>query len=81
MGLLIAADPTNGKLVVLAPITGGPADRAGIKPGDEVIRRPVGPCAAFGQLSAVLFVYITGMHTWSQTFAVVKFSLESKLSG
>ena len=36
VGLLIAADPTNGKLVVLAPITGGPADRAGIKPGDEV---------------------------------------------
>lgn len=36
VGLLIAADPSNGKLVVLAPITGGPADRAGIKPGDEV---------------------------------------------
>ena len=36
VGLLIASDPSNGKLVVLAPITGGPADRAGIKPGDEV---------------------------------------------
>ena len=36
VGLLIAADPTSGKLVVLAPIQGGPADRAGIKPGDEV---------------------------------------------
>ena len=36
MGLLIAADPTSGKLVVLAPIQGGPADRAGIQPGDEV---------------------------------------------
>lgn len=36
MGLLIASDPTNGKLVVLAPIMGGPADRAGVKPGDEV---------------------------------------------
>ena len=39
VGLLIAADPTSGKLVVLAPIQGGPADRAGIQPGDEVIRR------------------------------------------
>ena len=38
MGLLIAADPTSGKLVVLAPIQGGPADRAGIQPGDEVSR-------------------------------------------
>lgn len=36
MGLLIAADPSSGKLVVLAPIQGGPADRAGMKPGDEV---------------------------------------------
>ena len=36
VGLLIAADPSNGKLVVLAPIMGGPADRAGIRPGDEV---------------------------------------------
>ena len=36
VGLLIAADPTSGKLVVLAPIQGGPADRAGIQPGDEV---------------------------------------------
>lgn len=36
VGLLIAADPNSGKLVVLAPIQGGPADRAGIKPGDEV---------------------------------------------
>ncbi|CAL5229708.1 g13081 [Coccomyxa viridis] len=38
VGLLIAADPTSGKLVVLAPIQGGPADRAGIQPGDEVLQ-------------------------------------------
>lgn len=44
MGLLIAADPNSGKLVVLAPIQGGPADRAGIKPGDEVA--PVTPLPA-----------------------------------
>ncbi|CAL8463172.1 g2706 [Coccomyxa elongata] len=37
VGLLIAADPSSGKLVVLAPIQGGPADRAGMKPGDEVL--------------------------------------------
>lgn len=36
VGLLIAADPSSGKLVVLAPIQGGPADRAGMRPGDEV---------------------------------------------
>jgi hypothetical protein len=36
VGLLIAADPNSGRLVVLAPIQGGPADRAGIQPGDEV---------------------------------------------
>lgn len=36
VGLLIAADPNSGRLVVLAPISGGPADRAGVQPGDEV---------------------------------------------
>lgn len=36
VGLLIASDPSSGKLVVLSPIKGGPADRAGILPGDEV---------------------------------------------
>ena len=38
VGLLIAADPSSGRLVVLAPIQGGPADRAGIQPGDEARR-------------------------------------------
>lgn len=36
VGLLIASDPDSGKLLVLAPIRGGPADRAGLKPGDLV---------------------------------------------
>ena len=39
VGLLIAghmADGGSGGLVVLAPIKGGPADRAGVLPGDEV---------------------------------------------
>ncbi len=45
VGLLIAADPTSGKLVVLAPIQGGPADRAGIQSGDEV-------CTTFPSLGA-----------------------------
>lgn len=38
VGLLIAQDPDSGRLLVLAPIQGSPADRAGIKPGDEVLR-------------------------------------------
>mmetsp|Transcript_25512 Transcript_25512/g.55512 ORF Transcript_25512/g.55512 Transcript_25512/m.55512 type:complete len:585 (+) Transcript_25512:49-1803(+) len=38
VGLLIANEPTaGGHLLVLAPIKGGPADRAGILPGDEVL--------------------------------------------
>ncbi|GIL83336.1 hypothetical protein Vretimale_11309 [Volvox reticuliferus] len=36
VGMLIANEPINGHLLVLAPIKGGPADRAGILPGDEV---------------------------------------------
>jgi hypothetical protein len=40
VGLLIASDPSSGRLVVLAPIQGGPADRAGIQPGDEVSGKP-----------------------------------------
>ena len=38
VGLLIASDPHNGRLVVMASITGGPADRAGVQAGDEVSR-------------------------------------------
>ncbi|GAB4819205.1 hypothetical protein N2152v2_006251 [Parachlorella kessleri] len=37
VGLLIAADPSSGRLVVLAPIKGSPAERAGIQPGDTVV--------------------------------------------
>lgn len=33
---MIASDPDSGKLVVLAPIKGSPAEAAGIQPGDEV---------------------------------------------
>ncbi len=36
VGLLIAQEPASGRLVVLAPIRGGPADKAGVLPGDEV---------------------------------------------
>jgi len=38
VGLLIASDPSSGKLVVLTPIHGSPAELAGIKPGDEVLK-------------------------------------------
>ncbi|KAL3159613.1 hypothetical protein ABBQ38_010023 [Trebouxia sp. C0009 RCD-2024] len=37
VGLLIAQEPSSGRLVVLAPIRGGPADKAGVLPGDEVV--------------------------------------------
>ena len=38
MGLLIANEPTeNGSLRVVAPLKGGPADRAGVQAGDEVL--------------------------------------------
>lgn len=40
VGLLIASDPSSGRLVVLAPIKDSPAERAGIMPGDQV--RPFG---------------------------------------
>lgn len=37
VGLLIAMDPQSGRLVVLTPIRGGPADKAGVMPGDELL--------------------------------------------
>ena len=38
VGLLIASQMSStGHLVVLSPIKGGPAERAGVLPGDEVI--------------------------------------------
>jgi len=36
VGLLIASDPSSGRLVVLSPIQGSPAEKAGILPGDEI---------------------------------------------
>lgn len=40
VGMLIASDPQSGRMVVLAPIKGSPADEAGIQPGDEVREQP-----------------------------------------
>lgn len=37
VGLLLARDPGNQRLMVLASLDGSPAARAGIKPGDEVV--------------------------------------------
>lgn len=37
VGLLIAQDPSSRKLMVLAPLKGSPAERAGLEPGDEVL--------------------------------------------
>lgn len=36
VGMLIASDNRTGRLVVLSPLEGGPADRAGVQSGDEV---------------------------------------------
>lgn len=71
VGLLIAADPTSGKLVVLAPIQGGPADRAGIKPGDEVSSHPLAPacrpacCSAAGSpAQGMNCAWPSELHVW-----------------
>jgi C-terminal processing protease CtpA/Prc len=37
VGLLIANEPVNNHLLVLGSVRGGPADRAGIVSGDEVL--------------------------------------------
>lgn len=36
VGMLIASDTQTGRLVVLSPLEGGPAARAGVRSGDEV---------------------------------------------
>lgn len=33
---MIASDTKSGRLMVLSPLDGGPAQKAGIQPGDEV---------------------------------------------
>ncbi len=38
VGLQIALDPATGKLRVIAPIAGSPADRAGIQPADTITK-------------------------------------------
>ncbi|BAY24083.1 peptidase [Calothrix sp. NIES-2100] len=38
VGLQIALDPQTGKLEVVAPIAGSPADKAGIRPRDRIIK-------------------------------------------
>ncbi|KAL4420229.1 hypothetical protein ABPG77_011053 [Micractinium sp. CCAP 211/92] len=37
VGMLIASDPASGRMMVLAPIQGSPAEQAGIQPGDELL--------------------------------------------
>ena len=37
VGLGLAVDVRDGWLIVVAPIAGGPADRAGIQPGDRIV--------------------------------------------
>lgn len=47
--MLVAADPAQDKLMVIAPIKGGPAERAGVLPGDEV-RGCLHMCTALAHL-------------------------------
>ncbi len=37
VGLLLAADPNTGRLVILRPLDSSPASRAGVEPGDELL--------------------------------------------
>lgn len=37
IGALLREDPANGSIVVLAPIRGGPADDAGLRPNDRIV--------------------------------------------
>jgi carboxyl-terminal processing protease len=37
VGLQIALDGETGKLLVIAPVAGSPADRAGVQPGDAIV--------------------------------------------
>lgn len=65
VGLLIASDPNSGKLVVLAPIVGGPADRAGMLPGDEVPSPPPLPrLLLHGHCVSVTNVHPETCHTY-----------------
>lgn len=55
VGMLIASDTHTGRLVVLSPLEGGPAARAGVRSGDEVmISRRIPPSALLSN-SAFLF--------------------------
>jgi carboxyl-terminal processing protease len=38
VGLQIALEPQTGKLIVVAPIAGSPAEKAGIKPRDRILK-------------------------------------------
>jgi C-terminal processing protease CtpA/Prc len=65
VGLLIASDPASGRLLVLAPISGSPAERAGIMPGDEVLSVDGRPTAGWsGDVAATYLRGRHGSHVW-----------------
>ena len=51
--MLIASDPSTGRLMVLTPLSNSPAARAGVQSGDEATRLPLHPVqyrkSMFGQ--------------------------------
>ena len=61
VGLLIASDVTSGRVVVVAPVEGGPADRAGIRAGDEVLAIDGTPTTGWdGRSAAALLRGLSG---------------------
>ena len=66
VGLLIASDPASGRLLVLSPIQGSPAERAGILPGDEIASINGRPTRGV-MTGEVASAYLRGRHGTSVT--------------
>lgn len=79
MGLLIAQDPESHKLMVLGPIRGSPAERAGIQAGDEV--RPSSPTARCPstQTDALMWRHLVRFRMWVRGMVAAFVSAESAL--
>jgi carboxyl-terminal processing protease len=49
VGALLRADPANKSILVLAPVRGGPAEEAGLKPGDRIVEVDGQAVASLGE--------------------------------
>lgn len=52
VGALLREDPANRSILVLAPIRGGPAEQAGLKPGDRIVEVDGESVASLGEANA-----------------------------